>query len=350
MSQPPLSPANSWSVAQVGKTDVHVTRLGFGAAAIANLYATVSEAEAIASIQTAFAKGLNFFDTAPYYGLGESEARLGQALGGVPRDQYILETKFGKTLASERIGSGLTVMDWEKEVTFDFSRDAILRSLEHSLRRLKTDRIDIALLHDPENAEHYRAALDSGFPTLVDLRSQGVIQAIGAGMNEWQTLSKFADQVEADCFLLAGRYTLLEQTAIEFLAKCQAKNISVFLGGVFNSGVLAHGAQAGAKYNYTDAPAEILGRVRQLELVCQRHQVPLKAAALQFAAAHPAVAALIIGMDSSAQVLENLELSQWLIPAALWADLQADGLIASAAPVPHKRPGNNPVISWKETT
>jgi D-threo-aldose 1-dehydrogenase len=310
---------------------ITVSRLGFGSAPIGKLYEPISEPQAIETIQAAYAAGLRFFDTAPLYGTGLSERRLGLALAGVPRDSYVLETKVGRLVTAE----GLPPGQWDDGIRFDFSRDGVRRSLDESLARLGLDHVDILLIHDPDlHTEHYQQVLDEGFPALADLRAQGVVKAIGAGMNQWEMPAKFAQYADPDCFLLAGRYTLLEQTSLEFLELCRSRGIQIWLGGVFNSGILARGPGAGAKYQYADAPETIQARVRQLQAVCDRHQVTLKAAALHFAAAHPAVQSLILGMESPAEVADNLQSWNTPVPAALWHDLRAEGLIEASAPLP----------------
>jgi D-threo-aldose 1-dehydrogenase len=304
----------------IGATPLYVPRLGLGTAPLSGLYAPVPAADALATIHYALEQGLNFFDTAPLYGAGQSERYLGQALAGTPRDSYVLATKVGRLVTAEG------------DVRFDFSRDGVRRSLDESLQRLQMDYVDILHIHDPDN--HYPQALDEAFPALAELRRQGVIKAVGAGMNQWPMLADFARQADFDCFLLAGRYTLQEQTALPFLELCQAKGISLILGGVFNSGILATGPQPGAKYNYADAPPAILEKVRRIESICAQYQVPLNAAALQFALAHPAVTGAVIGARSTAELSSNLQARRLSIPADLWADLRAAGLIEPAAPLP----------------
>ncbi len=308
---------------QVGKTPLQVSRLGLGTAPLGNMYRQIPESQAIATIQYALEHGMNFIDTAPLYGAGLSERLLGTALAGVPRDSYVLATKVGRLVSPEG------------RVWFDFSRDGVLRSFEASLERLRTDRIDILHFHDADDLGHFAMALREGFPALAELRAQGVIKAIGAGMNQWELLADFARSADFDCFLLAGRYTLLQQHPMyEFFPLCQARGIGVFLGGVFNSGILATGARPGAKYMYTDAPPAIMERVRRIEAICARHGVPLRIAALQFALAHPAVTAAVLGAESPAEVAENLEAFQTPVPAALWAELRTEGLLDQAAPTP----------------
>lgn len=304
----------------VGRTAVKVTRLGLGAAPLGNLHQELSEADAIAIVQTALENGTRFIDTAPLYGRGASERRVGAALRGVPRDSYTLSTKVGRLIGDD--GS----------VSFDFSRDGVRRSLDASLQRLGVDRVDIALVHDPDS--HYQQAVDEAFPTLADLRAQGVVRAIGAGMNQWQMEADFVRAADPDCFLLAGRYTLLEQTALDFLDLCRARNIGVFLGGVYNSGILARGPAPGTTYNYQPAPPAIRDRVARLQEVCAAHGVPLRTVALAFARAHPAVTSLVVGADSAAQFADTMALWDAPVPAALWVDLGAAGLIADGAPTP----------------
>jgi D-threo-aldose 1-dehydrogenase len=279
------------------------------------------DAFAIETIRYAIDHGVRLIDTAPLYGAGRSERLVGAALAGVPRDQVVLSTKVGRRVKADGT------------VDFDWTRDGILRGIEESLERLQTDRIDILLIHDPDAA--YQQALDVAFPVLADLRSQGVIRAVGAGMNQWQMELQFARDADFDCFLLAGRYTLLEQYSLdEFLPFCVERNISLILGGVLNSGILATGAVPGATYNYEPAPEAIQDRVRRLEAVCGRHGVPLRIAALQFPLAHPAVASLVVGARSPGEVQANVDALAFPIPAGLWSELRQEGLLHPAAPVP----------------
>ena len=305
--------------ATVGRTAMAVTRMGFGSVFISR--PGVPAEQAIATVRHALDRGITLFDTAPQYGNGLSERYIGDALAGVARERYILATKVGKRIAPD--GS----------IYFDYSRDGALRSIEESLGRLRTDRLDIVHIHDPD--DHEREALDAIFPALAELRSQGVIGAIGAGMNQWEMLARFARQADFDCFLLAGRYTLLEQRALdEFLPLCQERRIGIFLGGVFNSGILATGARPGAWYQYQPASPAILERVGRIEALCARHGVPLATAALQFPLAHPAVTSLVIGAKSPEEIDANLAALDHAIPAALWAGLREAGLIPAGAPVP----------------
>jgi D-threo-aldose 1-dehydrogenase len=288
---------------------------------------TTSGDEAVAIIQRSLALGLNYLDTAPLYGVGHSERRYGQALHGRTRDSYVLSTKVGRVLHPGEPGG--TQMTW----SFDFSRHGVLKSFAESLERLGMDRVDILYIHDPDN--HYEQALTQALPVLIELREQGRVKAIGAGMNQWEMELQFAQTGHCDCFLLAGRYTLLDQTALpEFLPYCVEQHISVIAGGPYNSGILAVGPRAGATFNYRAASAEMLDKARRIDAVCARYQVPLKAAALQFILAHPAIASVIPGARSVAEVEDNISMVEWPIPVDLWAALKQAGLIAEAAPTP----------------
>lgn len=311
--------------AQVGNTALRVSQLGMGTAPIGNLYGGVTDAQAIETVQRSFELGIRYFDTAPLYGSGVSEKRVGEALKGVPRDQFVLQTKVGRLVQPD--GS----------IRFDYSRDGVLRCLEESLERLQMDRVDILLVHDPDSLkeeEGYRQALDEAFPTLIELREQGVIAALGAGMNQWQMEWEFAKHSDPNIFLLAGRYTLLEQTSLEFLDYCQKHQISVVLGGVYNSGILVTGPAPDAKYNYRNAPEEILEKARRLKEITDRHGVPLRVAAQHFAKAHPAITGLIIGSVKPGEADDNRAIWDAEIPAQLWADIRAEGLVEAGAPLP----------------
>jgi D-threo-aldose 1-dehydrogenase len=281
----------------------------------------VAEADAIATVQTAYGNGVRLFDTAPLYGLGVSEERVGKALAGLPRSSYVISTKIGRVLHEDRSG-----------FVYDYSRDGVLRSLDGTLKRLQMDHVDILHIHDPDDHQH--EALATAFPTLAELRSQGVIKAIGAGMNQWQALEYFARHADFDVFLLAGRYTLLEQTSLDFLRLCREKGIGIFLGGVYNSGILATGPGPGAKYNYREAPAEISQKAAAIRAVTDRFGIPLNVAALHFARAHPAVTSLVVGAVSPAEVETNLRSLATPVPTALWQELRSLGLIEASAPVP----------------
>ena len=318
---------------EIGRTGVHVTRLGLGGVALSGAqpatdpHQITSEAEAIGLIHRSLALGLNYLDTAPMYGVGDSERRYGQALHSLARDSYVLSTKVGRVLRASEPGSAQ--MTW----AFDFSRQGVRDSFASSLERLGVEHIDILYIHDPDN--HYEQALTHAFPVLMELRAQGRVSAIGAGMNQWEMELQFAREGHCDCFLLAGRYTLLDQTALpEFLPYCVEHHISVVAGGPYNSGILAVGPREGATFNYRAASADMIDKARRINAVCERYQVPLKAAALQFILAHPAIASVIPGARSMAEVEENVRMVACPIPADLWTELRQQGLLAATAPTP----------------
>jgi D-threo-aldose 1-dehydrogenase len=336
--------------APIGRTGVEVTRLGFGAAAMAGLYQAVPEERALASVAAAHEAGVRYFDTAPHYGFGLSETRLGAALRGLdPQEGAVVSTKVGRLLvpvdadpAEERHGF---VGAAPFEPVFDYSYDAVMRSFEDSRRRLGRERIDILLAHDlgrvthgDDHDRHFRTFFEGGYRAMRELRDEGVVGAIGLGVNEWQVCEDVLTHGDFDAVLLAGRYTLLEQTALEtFLPLCGARGCSIILGGPFNSGILVEGVNGdrAPHYNYEPAPPHIVERVRRMEAVCRAHDVPLAAAALQFPLAHPRVASVIPGMANESQVAETLALAAVDIPQALWHDLKGEGLLHPAAPTPH---------------
>ena len=320
---------------EIGSTGLRVTTLGIGGAPLGNNVPDTEEDVAIAAVQLAYEAGIRYFDMAPIYGLGRAERRIGRALAGIPRDEFVISTKVGRLLEP----SGGSSKSGEPEIVFDWSRDGVMRSLDDSLERLGMDRVDIALLHGPQN--HYEAAIGEAYPALEELRSQGVITAIGAGMNEWEMPARFAREADFDCFLVAGRYTLLDQSALaEFLPLCQEKGISVILGGPYNSGILASDLSPEATYQYAKAPHEILDRARRIRSVCDQYGVPLNAAALQFGLAHPAVASTIPGVCSSAEVEDNVGAEAYPIPDALWEDLKQQGLLDESAPWDKSKTGS----------
>lgn len=326
---------------RLGRTPVTVTALGFGATAIAGMYTEVSDETAQDTVEAAWALGLRYFDAAPQYGRGNGEVRLGRGLAGYPRDDYVLSSKVGRLLRADApqhpddydsTGRPYDAGAPDVATVYDYSRDGVLRSIEESLTRLGTDRLDIALVHDPD--DYVDEALATAFPALIELREQKVVSAIGAGMNQTAALERFARESDPDLFLLAGRYTLMEQAALQsFLPLCAQRGIAVVAGGVFNSGLLAD-AGPGARYNYDPAPPDLIARARQLAALCQRHDVPLKAAALQFPMGHPAIAAVLTGARSRAEITENATLFDQPIPPELWDDLKAEQLIAADTPTP----------------
>ena len=273
-------------------------------------------------LQTAIRQGINFIDTAPLYGLGSSEERIGRALKNCDRRNLVISTKVGVILTPNKVRG-------EKTMVRDYSRGAILRSWESSLERLGVDSVDILFIHDPDN--HYEQAMGEAYPTLAELRDDGAIKAIGVGMNQWEMELRFAEEGDFDCFMLAGRYTLLEQGALpEFLPYCKKKHISVVIAGPYNSGILANPEKG--SYNYKDAPQAVIAKAIKIKKVCDKHGVPLKAAALQFVFGHPAVASVVPGTRSPSHQLENLNMISYNIHSSLWDELREEGLIDQEAP------------------
>jgi D-threo-aldose 1-dehydrogenase len=287
---------------------IELGSLGLGTAPLAGLYEPVDDDTAQDVVERALELGIRYFDTAPYYGSGLAEARLGAALSGKPRDEYVVSTKVGRLLQPG-------ASDWHGAY-FDFSADAALRSLDGSLERLGLDRIDVALVHDPD--DHYDEALAGAFRALAQLRDEGVVRAIGVGMNQTAMLARFAREADPDCFLVAGRYTVLDRSAAEeLLPLCEERRIGVIAGGAFNSGVLA----GGTTFDYETAPADVVARVAELRETCARHGVPLAAAALQFPRRHPSVANVLVGCRTVAEVEEDVHLFELDLPATLWEEL-----------------------------
>ena len=333
----------------IGNTGLEVTLLGVGGTAFANMYSAVSPEQAIQTIQAAYGAGIRYFDTAPLYGRGLSETRLGAGLAALPHPEVVISTKVGYALepAAPDLSAGIFVEPMPNAVHFDYSRDAVLRSIEGSLERLSCDRLDIIYIHDPDETlsiqpgrdqydkSHFAEVMQGAYPALHELRAQGIIRAVGVGMNQWEMLREFARAGNFDCFLLAGRYTLLEQGALHSLmADCAERGISLVIGGPYNSGILATGATEDAYYNYAPAPPDILERTHCIEAVCARHSVPLPAAALQFPLGHPAVASVIPGVRSPTEVQANLGYLEHSIPLEFWVELKALELIDPASPVP----------------
>jgi D-threo-aldose 1-dehydrogenase len=324
---------NAVEMRRLGRTALSITALGFGTTGIGGLYSATTAQAAEATMETAWELGVRFFDTAPQYGSGMAERRLGAFLTTKARDEYVLCTKVGWLLRMPEKGAPETSNFKEtppERPIVDFSYDGVMVSVEESLKRLGVERIDVLHIHDPD--VHFSNAIEGAYKALDRLRSEGSIGAVGVGMNQSEMLAEFARNGNFDCFLLAGRYTLLEQGALkDLLPLCTEKNISIIIGGVYNSGILANPV-AGAKFNYRDASPAHIGRAVELERVCLRHGVPLKAAALQFPLAHPAVASVLTGARSRAEALENDGLFHRPIPAALWQELKAESLIVADAP------------------
>jgi D-threo-aldose 1-dehydrogenase len=320
------------------RSAIQLTELSLGCAQLGNLYQAISDDQARTTVDAAWNCGIRYFDTAPHYGLGLSERRLGAALAERPRNEYVLSTKVGRILEplvppGEHDDGGFEVPATHRRV-WDFSRDGILRSLDESLGRLNLDTIDIVYLHDPD--EHWREALDTAYPALEELRSQGVISAIGAGMNQSEMLADFARNTDMDLFMLAGRYTLLEQAALDdLLPTCLERGIGIVAAGVFNSGLLSRNTPSNdAKYNYDEAPAELIEKARLISTICERDGTSLPAVALGFPLAHPAVVSVCVGARSADQVERNVDLLTVPTPSIVWTDLKESGLLRMDSPVP----------------
>jgi D-threo-aldose 1-dehydrogenase len=324
--------------------DVAVSQLGVGTAPFGSFVAADSDAAIGASFAAMTRAGLRYLDTAPFYGLGLAEHRLGACLRTIDRRALVLSTKVGRLLQPFANGpaEGLHGGRSPFEVVFDYSYDGAMRSLEHSLQRLGTNAVDIVFIHDVNRRwqgdlveQRYAEAMAGAHRALVDLRAAGVIKAFGVGVNDWSILLRFAADGDFDCFMLAGRYTLLDHTALEkFMPDCVRRRIAVLMAAPFNSGILATGATPGATYFYVQPEAEIAERTRRIEAVCTRHRVALAAAALQFPLAHPAVASVVTGMRNAAEVHANIAHCGTAIPAAFWDELKHERLIAAQAPVP----------------
>ena len=325
---------NPLDASEIRSTGVRVTRLGLGGAPIGGSQVHVPDDVALRIVRRAFELGIKYFDTAPLYGLGKSERFYGGVLPELDRSEFTLSTKVGRVLDPvDSPPPGPSVNPPSFAPVFDFSRDGIVRSLDESLERLGLDRVDVLFIHDPD--DHYDQAIGEAYPALAELRSQGVVKAIGVGLNQWQMLARFAREGDFDCFLMAGRYTLLDQSGLaDLLPLCHEKGISVVLGGPYNGGILASDLSPSATFNYKIAPPEILARARAIKAVCDRHGVPLKAAALQFGLAHPAVAATIPGSKSLPELDENFQMAGHPIPDDLWAELRHEKLISPDAPTP----------------
>jgi D-threo-aldose 1-dehydrogenase len=325
---------NPFEQVSLGKSNLVVTRLGLGGGPLAGLFTEVPEDQAIATVRWALQAGVRLFDTAPLYGLGKSEDRIGRALQGVDRDSYVLASKVGRILVPDETAlQGEYVNTPPVRANFDYSYDGVLRSHEESLRRLHLDRIDILHIHDPD--DHFDDVMRGAYPALHKLREQGAIRAISAGMNQPEMLARFAREADFDCFLLASCYTLLVHSAIrELFPICLEKHIGVIIGAPYNSGILATGAQPGARFSYKPASPEIMDKVTKIESVCRSWNVPLKAAALQFPLAHPAAVSIIPGSRSEVELEENARMLSVPIPSEFWSDLKHRKLLPLELPVP----------------
>lgn len=331
----------------LGKSGLMVPVIGFGGAPLGNMYEAFSDEQAWATVRAAYDAGMRLFDTAPFYGYGLSEHRVGEALRWLDRDSFVLSTKIGRLLRPKdpkTLDGGLFKQVLPFEPVFDYSYDGVMRSVEDSLQRLGLHRIDVLLIHDVDvwthgseaaRCQRFEEVMAGGYRAMLALREQGVVRAIGAGINEVEACLEFALAGDFDCFLLAGRYTLLEQGALDrLLPTCRERDIALLIGGPYNTGILATGAVEGAYYNYKPAPPEIMDRVRRIEAVCRRHEVKLPTAALQFPLGHPNVATLIPGARTPEEIERNRAIFEVEIPADLWAELKREGLLREDAPTP----------------
>ena len=337
---------NAINIRKFGRVGFDITDMGFGAAPIGNFLRPIPETEAGAMVERAWEAGMRYFDTAPYYGHGLSELRLGHYLRWKPRDEFVVSSKVGRVLTAAR-RKDIDFKPWVDgapfKSRFDYSYDGTMRSFEDSLQRLGLEHIDILFIHDADVFTHgpemqkvyFRQAMDGCYRALVELREQGLVKAIGVGVNNREVMLDFMKAGDFDTLLVAGRYTLLEQEALdELLPLCERRGTAIVIGGGFNGGILATGARPGAKWNYAPAPEPVMEKVRKIEAVCARHAVPLAAAALQFLLAHPAVASHVPGTRTVEQMNQNLALVSHPIPGAFWQDLKAQGLLRQDAPTP----------------
>lgn len=331
---------------RLGRTAVELTVLGFGGSQVGNLHRPVPDDDAGQAVASAWDLGIRYFDTAPLYGQGLGEQRMGRALRRYPRDGYVLSTKVGrllKPLDPRRGDHGHFVDALPFAVEYDYSHDGALRSIEDSLQRLGLHRIDVALIHDIDPYNHgpdgqrrrFREAMEGAYPALDRLRREGTLRAIGVGVNSWRVCQEAAEAADFDCFLLAGRYTLLEQEPLaSFFPLCQRRGISVIIGAPYNSGILARGTVAGAQHDYAAPSVEVGERTRRIEAVCARHGVSLGAAALQFPLGHPAAVSVLPGPRTPAQVEASVRWLGEAIPGDLWQELKRERLLDADAPTP----------------
>jgi len=330
---------------ELGQTGLKLTELGFGGAPLGNLYEAIPERQADATLERAWDCGIRYFDTAPLYGYGLSELRFGRLLRDKPREEFVLSTKVGRYFVApgrEPVDFGQWAAPLNFRPVYDYGYDGTMRALEQSRLRLGIPRIDIALIHDVDRRNHgaeydrrFGEAMNGAYRALDELRRSGEVTAIGVGVNEADVCARFARAGDFDCMILAGCYSLLRQDGLdEFLPIALEKGVRVILAGVFNSGILAEGPKEGAHYNYLAAPPEVIDRVRRLDTLCSAGNVPLAAAAMQFALAHPAVASALIGMVRPEEVEANVKLLQAPIDSMLWQSLKEEGLLRDDAPVP----------------
>lgn len=342
-----MIPPKSSKVISIGNHQLTLSSLGFGAAPIGNLYQSVGNEEAKAAVHSALLEGICYFDTAPHYGFGLSESRLGSALKNVDQP-FVISTKVGRLLvpcqSTETLRHGFANTP-ALEPVFDYSYDGVMHSFEESLRRLQRDQIDIVFAHDLGSVSHgenhpqrFHEFMQGGYRAMLDLKKTGKVKAIGLGVNEWQVCEEALVAGNFDIFLLAGRYTLLEQTACDsFFPLCAKRKVQVILGGPFNSGILATGVKNHSGpfyYNYETAPAAIVDRVAKIESICEIFSVPLAAAALQFPAAHPQICTVLAGLANAEQVKNAVRLMNVKIPAEFWNRLRESDLLHPDAPTP----------------
>ncbi len=336
---------NPFDTVSVGPYNLPVMRLGLGGAPLSGmvladgLYGGSAHEEAVRIIKRAYELGIRYFDTAPLYGSGRSEARFRDGLAGIPRDTYVLSTKIGRVLDPapggdpsannpDRLPDLVPVNSW--------TRSDVQRSIEESLQRLDVDYIDIIYVHDPDQEEYgEQQATDEAFPALIEMREQGLVKAIGCGMNIWEMPARFVRRFDLDIILLAGRYTLLDHSGLsEFLPLCEERNVKIAIGGPYNSGILARDLDGPVSFDYEPAPPDLVARARKLSSLCRKHGVDLKSAALQFVLAHPAVATVIPGAQTVGELEENIGMVEHHIPSGLWLDMRSEGLIPDEAPTP----------------
>lgn len=332
----------------LGRTRLEVTRLGVGTAPLGDLYEVLDERQAAGMLETSWELGLRLYDTAPLYGGGLAEHRTGAVLRQMPRNQFVLSSKVGRWYRPPQAGRQANRGNWagglEFDASFDYSYEGAMRSFEQSTLRLGISRLDMLLIHDVDVHTHgtreacdrrFDEAMEGAYRALVELRKNRDIEAIGVGVNEADMCARFARAGDFDCMLLAGRYTLLDQSALdEFLPLCEQKGIAMLAAGAFNSGVLASGPKVGGKFNYSDAPRAVLDQVAKLDSVCRAHGVPLAAAAIQFPLGHPSVASVVVGAIDETEIRQDAQLMATPIPSALWDQLRSEGLLRKEAPVP----------------
>lgn len=323
---------NPFELVEVGSTDVKIQQLGLGTAPLGGWPKAVSEDQAKSTIRRAWKEGIRYFDTAPFYGHGFSEKMLGSVLSEKERSSFTISTKVGRLLQPGDPDTTLFEGTPPLEPVFDFSADGVKKSLASSRERFMFDGIDIALIHDPD--DHHDQAINEAYPALAELRDIGELSAIGVGMNWAEPLAEFAEAGDFDCFLMAGRYTLLEQDSLDtLLPMAEAQGSSIIAGGVYNSGLLVDPGPD-ATYDYEPATDDVISKAQELQSVCQDFDVPLRAAALQFPLGHPAVSSIVVGARTPEEVTDNLVMFQQDIPSALWQNLKDQGLVRCDAPIP----------------